>query len=114
MNIRWLLMILYGLFVIWTGLARSVEAQAFKPNAFWFCLLTGLLAIAAGYALKAEKQWFGRVLALTATLIVLGYYTFAFISEPESDASTRVALVIIASIGSLCVVTLPRSSHRSE
>ncbi len=113
MNIRWLLLILYGLFVIWTGLARSVEVQGFKPNAFWFCLLTGLLAIAAGYALKAEKQWLGRLLALTATLIVLGYYTFTFISEPESDASTRVALVIIASIGSLCVVTLPRSSQRS-
>ena len=111
MNIRWLLMILYGLFVIWTGLARSVEAHAFKPNAFWFCLITGLLAVSAGYALKAEKRWLGRVLALTATLIVLGYYTFTFINEAESDASTRVALVIIASIGSLCVATLPQQSQ---
>ena len=35
MNWQFVLTILYGLFMIWTGLLRGIEAQAFKPNAFF-------------------------------------------------------------------------------
>lgn len=109
MNWRWLLTILYGLLLIWTGLWRSILAQEFKPNAFYFCLVTGLIAIAAGYAYRLGKRWIGASLALLAVGPVLSFYTYCFITDPASDATYRVALAILASIAQLCVITLPRA-----
>ena len=107
-NLRWLFVTLYGLLVMWTGLLRSVEAQAFKPNAFWFCTVTGLIALAAGHALKAGMNWLGRILTLTAALPVGGFYVWCFITEPEKDANLRIATAILASVAVICVATLPR------
>ena len=108
MSWRWLLTIGYGLLVIWTGLLRSIQANQFKPNAFWFCLVTGLIAIAAGFLYRTEKRWFGAVAALLAVAPVLSFYTYCFITDPESDATYRVGIVIVASIAQLCVIMLPR------
>ena len=107
MQWRWLLTILYGLLLIWIGLWRSVLAQEFKPNAFYFCFATGLLAITAGYAFRLGKRWVGAVLGLAAVAPVLSFYTYCFITDPESDANYRVALAIVASIAQICVITLP-------
>ncbi|NND96746.1 MAG: hypothetical protein HKN47_05385 [Pirellulaceae bacterium] len=108
MNYRWLLTILYGLYVIWTGLLRTIQAGEFKPNAFWFCLVTGLIAIVAGFLYRADKNWAATIVASLAVTVVLLFYLNCFITQPDKDATYRVGLVIIASIAQLCVITLPK------
>lgn len=104
---KWLFTILYGLLVIWTGLLRGIEAKAYKPNALWFCLATGIAAIAAGFLYRLERRLAAAITALAAVAMVLGFYFFCFISKPEEDASYRVGAVILASVAELVVVFLP-------
>lgn len=103
MNWRFILTILYGLFMVWTGLLRSIEAQAFKPNAFYFCLVVGILSFVSGFLFRAEKRWPAMILTSIAAGTALTFYMNCFIVQPEKDASVRVALAIVASIGQLCV-----------
>lgn len=104
MNWRFILTVLYGLFMFWTGLLRSIEAQAFKPNAFYFCLVVGLLSIVGGFLFRFEKRWAAITLTTIAAVTALAFYLNCFIVQPEKDASVRVALAIVASVGELCVV----------
>lgn len=104
MNWRFILTIIYALFMIWTGLLRSIEAQAFKPNAFYFCLVVGALSIVGGFLFRAEKRWPAIVIATIAAGTALVFYMNCFIVQPEKDASVRVALAIVASVGQLCVI----------
>ena len=104
---KWLLTILYGLFVIWTGLLRGIEAVAYKPNALWFCIAMGLLAIAAGFFYRLDKRMVAAILGAMAAGIVLAFYLYCFIVQPEKDANYRVGLVIVASIAELVVIFLP-------
>jgi hypothetical protein len=113
MTYRWLLTILFGLFIIWTGLLRSIEAQEFKPNSFWFCVVAGSLAIAAGFLFRLNRNWLGWIFAMLAVAPVLSFYVYCFISQPEKDATYRVGLAIIAAIAELCVIMLPRSRECS-
>ena len=99
--------ILFGLFVIWTGLLRSIEAQAFKPNAFWFCLTMGLVSIAAGFLFRIHKTKIGTGVAILAGIVVLAFYLNCLIKQPEKDATVRVALAIVASIAHLSLILLP-------
>ena len=99
--------IAFGTFVIWTGLMRCVEAQAFKPNAFWFCLVTGTIAISASQFYQMAKPVWGTVLGLASAAVVFAYYLFTFITAPEQDATVRVALVIVAAIGYATWIGLP-------
>ena len=101
--------IIFGLFVIWTGVLRSIEAQAFKPNAFWFCLTMGLLAIAAGYLFRLGRPRIATGAAAMAGLIVLVFYVNCLIVQPEKDANYRVGLVIVAAVAQLAFVFLPTS-----
>ncbi len=105
---RWLLTILFGLFVIWTGLLASIEAGGFKPKAFWFCIVTGLVCVEGGFLYRMGKNRLAMIVTFPAAGLVLGYYLFTFVSQPEQDASLRVGLVIIAAIGQMVVMTLPR------
>jgi len=104
---KWLLAILYGLFVIWTGLLRGIEAQAYKPNSLWFCLAMGLLCIAAGYLFRLNRNAAATMTSLVAVAFVLSFYLYCFICKPEGDATVRVGLVIVASIGFLAMLFLP-------
>lgn len=104
---RWLFTFAFALIVIWTGLHRCIEASAFKPNAFYFCLVTGLIGIAAGFMFWLGKNKTARLLGLLSAGFVFGYYLFTFISSPENDANHRVALAIMAALVELIVVTLP-------
>ena len=103
---------MFGLFVIWTGILRSIEAQAFKPNAFWFCLTMGLLAIAGGYLFRFRRCKTARAVSASAGLIVGLFYVNCLMVQPESDASYRVGLVIVAAIAHLAFVFLPQ--HRGR
>lgn len=105
---RWLFTFLFALLVFWTGLLRSIEASEFKPNAFFFCLVTGLMAIGAGFLYWLEKSKLAMVFGLASAGFVLGYYLFTFVTAPEQDANYRVGTVIIAAIAELIVVLLPR------
>ena len=104
--------IVFGLFVIWTGILRSIEAQAFKPNAFWFCLTMGLLAIAGGYLFRLGRNRIATGLAAAAGLIVFVFYVNCLIVQPEKDACYRVGLVIVAAIAQLALVFLPKPQPR--
>lgn len=109
---RWLFTFIFALVVIWTGLLRCIEAKEFKPNAFYFCFVTGLLAIGAGYLYWQRKDRLAMVFGLVSAGFVFGYYLFTFVTAPESDANYRVGIAIIAAIGELIVITLPkRESH---
>jgi|GEM_PF-790621 len=105
---RWLLTILFGLFVIWTGLLAGIEARAFKPNPFWFCLATGLVAVAGGFLYRVNRETAAMIVTLPAAGLVLGYYLFTFVSQPEQDATVRVGLVIVAAFGQMAVLFLPK------
>ena len=104
---KWLLTILYGLLTIWTGLHRGIEAKAYKPNALWFCLVMGAVAIAAGFLYRLEKRVAAAFMATVAVAVVLSFYLTCFITEPAKDATFRVGIIILASIAQLVVVLLP-------
>ncbi len=99
--------IIFGLFVVWTGILRSIEVQAFKPNAFWFCLAMGLLAILGGYLFRLGRARIATGVSASSGLIVLVFYVNCLIVQPESDATYRVGLVIVAAIGQLALTFLP-------
>ena len=107
---RWLLTILYGLLVIWTGLWRNIEAQAYKPNALWFCFVVGLAAIAAGFLYRMNRRLAGGIIASVVAGVALAFYLYCFIAQAEKDATFRVGLVIIASIGQLVIVLVPNAA----
>jgi hypothetical protein len=104
---KWLFNVLFGLLTIWTGLWRGIEAQAYKPNALWFCMVTGLIAVAAGYLYRLDKRVPAAIAGGSAGTVVLLFYLHSFITNPEGDATFRVALIIVGAIGQLVVVTLP-------
>jgi hypothetical protein len=99
--------IIFGLVLIGTGLLRSVEAQAFKPNAFWFCLITGLLAIGAGYLFRMDKSRAGTAVAVMTSLLVVLFYMYCLITQPEKDATYRVCIALLAGFTELSLVLLP-------
>jgi MFS family permease len=104
---RWLFTFVFALIVIWTGLLRCIEAQEFKPNAFYFCGVTGVMAIAAGFLYWMRKPKLAMIFGLAAAGFVLGYYLFTFTTEPKNDANYRVGVAIVAAIAELIVVLLP-------
>ena len=106
--------LLFGLFVIWTGLLRSVEAQEFKPNAFYFCLTMGLIAIAAAFLYRLDRSTIATVVGAAAGALVLGFYVYCFIKQPEKDANVRVALVIVAGFAQLAFLLLPKTRLKNS
>ncbi len=100
--------IVFGLVVIWTGILRSIEAEAFKPNAFWFCCVVGLMAIGGAYLMRLGRERIGTMLAVFAGLVALIFYVYCLIKQPEQDANYRVGTVIVASVGTLVLVLLPK------
>ena len=100
--------IVFGLIVIWTGILRSIEAQAFKPNAFWFCCVMGLIAIASAYFMRLGRRRFGTQLGVFAGLVTLIFYVNCLIKQPEKDASYRVGIVIVAAVAQLAFILLPQ------
>ena len=99
--------IIYALHIIWTGLWRSVEAQAFKPNAFWFCLILGTILLVSAFLHQFGKTKLASLLSVSIAIIALSFYLYSFISNAEQDASFRVALVITSSIAFIVVSLLP-------
>jgi len=111
---KWMFTILYGLLTIWTGLQRSIEVKAYKPNALWFCLVMGIIAIAAGFLYRLEKRTLAAVTALFAVAFVLGFYFVCFVTNPEKEATYRIGVIILASLGELVVVLLPGARGQRE
>ena len=104
--------IAFGQLLIGTGLLRSIEAQAFKPNAFWCCLVTGLLAIGAGYLFRLGRSRTGVVVATITSLLVISFYMYCLVTPPEKDATYRVCLAILAGFAELSLVLLPAKAER--
>ena len=80
----------------------------------FFCLAMGLLAISAAFAYRNNRATLATVLGSVAGLMVLGFYFYCFIKQPEKDADVRVGLVIIASIAQLALLWLPHEINRKE
>lgn len=104
---KWISTLVYGLITIWTGLLRGVEAQAYKPNALWFCMVMGLISIAAGFLFRMKKKLPAVITAAFSSVVVLGFYMTSFITEPEGNATYRVAVIIVASIAECAVIFMP-------
>lgn len=107
---RSLFTVLYALHIIWTGLWRSIEAQAFKPNAFFFCLTMALLALVGAFFFKTGRGKIGTIVAVSVSAIVLIFYLYSFVTNAEQDASFRVALIITSSIAALVILLSPQRS----
>ncbi|MGE9266686.1 MAG: hypothetical protein ACQKBY_01215 [Verrucomicrobiales bacterium] len=107
MDARALFSLLYGFHLVWTGLWRNIAAQAYKPNALWFCLVTGLLVLAGAYLIQVGRLTFARLLSGAVTALVFGFYLYCFISDPSADATYRVGLVIVSSLAHLAILFLP-------
>lgn len=108
---RWLFTFVFALLVLWTGLWRCIEVREFKPNAFFFCLVMSLLSMLAGFFYWQRKDKLGMVFGAVTAAMVLGYYLFAFTTEPEKDATYRVGLIIIAATAQLIAVLLPKRAN---
>lgn len=100
-------LIAYGLWIIWTGIFRCIEAAAYKPNALWFCMVTGLMGIAAGFLYRLNRSRLATSVALASSILVLGLYFFFLIKQPEKDATFRVGLALVAAIAAATVSLLP-------
>ena len=107
MRSPWLPTFLFGLLTIWTGLWRGIEAQAYKPNALWFCLVMGLTSIAGSFLLRAGRRRAGTITALVPAAIVLAVYFREFTLAPEENATFRVGIVLLASIAQIALLLLP-------
>ena len=105
---NWLAAFLYGLVLIWTGLHRGIDAAAYKPNALWFCMVLGLMSIAASYLYRLNLRWVASGLVSVAAITALSFYLYCFITQPEKDANFRIGVVILASIAQLAYAWLPR------
>ena len=84
---RDLFTLLFGLHVIWTGLWRSIQAAAYKPNSLWFCLIIGLVAIVAGFLYRKRLERAASITAFCAAAIIFTFYFREFITQPEKDAT---------------------------
>jgi len=108
---RALLILGYSLHLFWTGLWASISAQAFKQNAFWFCLVLGLCCLAGSFIYQKGQEKLGRCLVAPAAGLVLGFYAYSFVSDPAADATFRVGLIILRSIA-VQLVLFDRSAKR--
>ncbi len=102
------LTILFGLHIIWTGLWRNIQASAYKPNALWFCLAIGLVAIVAGFLYRKGRERSASITAFIAAAVVFSFYFKEFVTQPEEEATFRVGLIILSSIAQLVVIFMPR------
>jgi peptidoglycan/LPS O-acetylase OafA/YrhL len=110
---RDLFTLLFGLHLIWTGLWRSIQAAAYKPNSLWFCLIIGLVAIVAGFLYRKRLERAASITAFCAAAIIFTFYFREFITQPEKDATFRVGLIILSSIAQLVVIFLPLKRERA-
>lgn len=111
MKFRDILTILFGLHIIWTGLLRNIEAAAYKPNALWFCMAMGLLAIGAGFLFRKGYNRAATICGLLATGVIFCFYFREFICEPENEANYRVGSIILSSIAEFVVLLLPENDR---
>lgn len=106
-SLKWLAALLYGLLIIWTGMLRGIEAQAYKPNSLWFCAVMGGIAIFAAAMYRLERRKLAATLLLASAGIVLAFYLNCFITKPEGDATIRVGRAMLGSIAMIAVVLMP-------
>ncbi|MEL7499159.1 MAG: hypothetical protein AAFN77_16245 [Planctomycetota bacterium] len=99
--------IVYAMLMMGVGMQRCIEAQAFKPNAFYFCLAVAVVAIVAGYCFRVSWHWLGGGLAVLASAAALAFYMYCLIVQPEKDATVRVGVAIVGSVGFLAFALLP-------
>lgn len=103
----------YAMIMLWIGIQRCIDAQAFKPNAFWFCVAVGGLSIVAGYLFRLRHVTIARLVGSVASLMALSFYVYCLIVQPEKDANVRVGMAIVASAGYLSLILLPASDRES-
>jgi len=113
MNPRILLTLLYSLHLIATGLLRGIEAQAYKPNSLWFCIVTGLLIITGAALWQKGRACIGKAITSVVTVLVLSFYFYSFVSSPDKDATLRVGAIILTSIAQMLVVFFPKAAPSS-
>lgn len=99
--------LIYAMVILWTGIQRSIDAQAFKPNAFWFCTFVSLLAIVSAYLFRFKLSTVAKILGGAGGVIALSFYAYCFIVQPEQDANLRVGVAIVASLGYVSLILLP-------
>ena len=86
--------------------------MAFKPNAFFFGLVCGLMAVAAAFLFRWKLQWPAYIVSVITFVFVCGFYTYCFVIQPDKDATMRVARVILASIAFISFVGLAPSQKQ--
>ena len=116
MNHRYIFTLLFGLHIIWTGLWRNIQAAAYKPNALWFCLVFGIVAIVASFLYRKQKERAASITAFCVATVIFIFYFREFVVHAETEANFRVGLIILSSIAQLVVIFLPQkrvgvSSH---
>ncbi len=109
-----MLIVAYALHLFWTGLWASIAAQELKLNAFWFCLLLGTVCVIGGVMYRLEKTRLARLLVTPAAALVMGFYVYSFVNDPNVDATFRVGLIILSSIGVQLVLFFPPIGVKNE
>ena len=94
---------LYGFVVIGVGLWRHLETGD-SPQAIWFGIAMGLLAIAGAALLSLKRKLPGYILIALSLCFVSGWFLYRMFTHQSDGSSMRVILVISASVVELCIL----------
>ena len=67
-----------------------------------------------GVMYRLEKNWLARLLVGPAAALVTGFYVYSFVNDPGVDATFRVSLIILSSIGVQLVLFFPPVGVENE
>lgn len=96
----------YGLTVVAVGIWRQAETGA-SPQAVWFGLVMGGLAIAGAVLLRRENSIPGYALIIVSLVFVSGWFLRRMLTHHPEGKSARVILILIACAVELVVLLWP-------
>jgi hypothetical protein len=104
--------VLYAGAVAASGIWRHVQADC--PQALWFGVIMGVIAVAGAVLLCLRKPLPGYLTTFLSVSFVGGWFTRRFLTHPTDGQSLRVILVLAACLIEVLILVLPvqRANHR--
>lgn len=95
MKIAGFLTIVYGLVTAAVGVWRHVEAGG-NPQALWFGVVMGAVALAGGLLLLRGWRWTGLLVSAVALAFVAGWFVRRVFIGHEEGLSPRIVTILAA------------------
>lgn len=87
--------ILFSLVTVAVGLWRHVETGG-NPQAFWFGIVMGALALAGGVLILRDRSRSGWLMAAMSLAFVCGWFVRRVVIGHEEGLSPRIITILIA------------------